>query len=69
MADRDDEESESEEADEELFYSDSTSMGPELPASQEEGAKYMVCELTRILKKTRMEKVNPESFFMIRGSL
>ena len=64
MGDGDEEESESEEEDdEEAFFSDSSSMGPELTASQAEGSKYTLRELTRFLNETKGEKVNLEPFF------
>ncbi|XP_070296577.1 myc box-dependent-interacting protein 1, partial [Salvelinus sp. IW2-2015] len=51
------EEGESEEEDdEEAFFSDSSSMGPELTVSQAEGSKYTVGELSRVLNKTKGKK-------------
>lgn len=58
-----DEESEYEEEDDEVFLSDSSSMGPELTASQAEGPKYTLRELTRFLNETKGKKVNLETFF------
>lgn len=60
MEDGDEEkEGESEEKDdEEAFFSDSSSVGPELTASQAEGSKYTVRELSRSLNETKGKKVN-----------
>ena len=40
-------------------------MGPELTASQAEGSKYTLRELTRFLNETNGKKVNLEAFFSV----